>query len=353
MKIFLNLTNRQKGTIIVLLIVPFIICDVINYFTIPESIQDATPKVIVEIPKGATLHAIAETLKTKQLIEDIDLFKIWMISMGKETDIKAGYFEVPRGLNYAQLSTYLSEAKAMQIKVTLLEGWSISDIAKQFETSLGINKEKFINLTQDSTFLHELGINQKSLQGYLLPDTYFFYWGMEEELIIKKLVENCLSIFDTPATEQIDSLKMNIHDILTLASIIEGEAIFDDERRVISSVYYNRLNRKIKLQADPTIQYILKGPPRRLLYKDLEIDSPYNTYKYYGLPPGPINNPGTQSILAAIYPEKTNYLYFVAKGDGRHTFSRTAAEHAREKAKFNKIRRQVKRNKKLQNMGTH
>jgi len=140
---------------------------------------------------------------------------------------------------------------------------------------------------------------------------------------------------------------MNIHQILTLASIIEGEAIFDEEREIISSVYHNRLNRRIKLQADPTIQYILDGPPRRLLYKDLEIDSPYNTYKYYGLPPGPISNPGKKSILAAIYPAATKYIYFVAKGDGRHVFSTNASDHQKAKAQFDRIRREVNRQKRL------
>ncbi len=345
MKLYISLTNQQKVLIIILLTLPFFICSVVNYFTIPDIYEDKIPKVSVEIPKGASLHSIAEILKTENLIGDIDLFKIWIMSMGKEKDIKAGYFDIPKGLNYAQLAQYLSEAKTKQIKVTLLEGWRISDIATELESSLAIDKEKFIELTRDSSFIKELGLTQRNLEGYLLPDTYFFYWGMEARTIIKNLVSNCLSIFDLNNTKQLDSLKMSIHNILTLASIIEGEAIYDDERPTIASVYYNRLNRKIKLQADPTIQYILEGPPRRLLYKDLEINSPYNTYKYYGLPPGPINNPGRKSILAAIYPEYSKYIFFVATGDGRHAFSRTATQHAIEKAKFNKIRRNVNRNK--------
>jgi len=145
-------------------------------------------------------------------------------------------------------------------------------------------------------------------------------------------------------------MKMTVSKILTLASIVEGEAIFDDERAVIASVYYNRLKKRIKLQADPTIQYILQGPPRRLLLKDLAIDSPYNTYMYYGLPPGPISNPGKNSIMAAIYPAKTDYLYFVARGDGRHTFSKTAAEHQRAKQQFDQVRREVYRKKRRSNL---
>jgi UPF0755 protein len=277
----------------------------------------------------------------KKLITDKDLFILWVTTMGMDRSIKAGYYDVPLGLNHAQLVRYLAQAQAKEIKVTLLEGWNLKQMAQELAKILDLDQEKFLSLTKDTTFIKELGIDAVSLEGYLLPDTYFFYWGIEEKKVISSLVQQCLDIFTSEVMVHLDSINMTPHEIITLASIIEGEAIYDDERDIISGVYHNRLKRKIKLQADPTIQYILDGPPRRLLYKDLQIDSPYNTYKYYGLPPGPINNPGKKSILAAIYPAKTDYLYFVAKGDGRHTFTRSAAQHAREKAKFNKIRREV------------
>lgn len=343
-----NLSGRQKIIITAILILPLIICSLVNYCTIPDLSNEIVNKVTVEIPKGSTLQTIADTLKNKGLIQDTELFKIWIMSLGKEKEIKAGHFEIPVGLNYAQLAKFLSQAQAKQIKVTLLEGWLIKDIAAKLHEELNIDKKIFIELTKNKTFINELGIDKNNLEGYLLPDTYYFYWGMAERSIIRNLVNNCLSLFDSTALIQLEKLKMNQHQILTLASIIEGEAIFDKERKTIASVYYNRLRKKIKLQADPTIQYILQGPPRRLLYKDLEIDSPYNTYKNYGLPPGPINNPGKKSIEAAIYPDTTKYIYFVATGDGGHAFSRTAAEHARAKAKFNKVRREVRRKQKQQ-----
>jgi len=132
-------------------------------------------------------------------------------------------------------------------------------------------------------------------------------------------------------------------EIITLASIIEGEALYDVERPIISGVYHNRLQKRMKLQADPTIQYIIKDGPRRLLNKDLKIKSPYNTYLNKGLPPGPINNPGKESIIAALFPNENEYLYFVARGDGFHKFSKTEKEHLIAKKKFQKIRRQVRR----------
>jgi UPF0755 protein len=139
--------------------------------------------------------------------------------------------------------------------------------------------------------------------------------------------------------------------LITLASIIEGEAIYDEERKNISSVYHNRLNKGMRLQADPTIQYIIKDGPRRLLNKDLNIESPYNTYLNEGLPIGPINNPGLKSILAALYPAESEYIYFVAKGDGYHTFSRTQKEHNFAKRKLNRLRKKVNRERLMRKKG--
>jgi len=332
----------KKLLILITLLIPFLVIFVIDYFRVPV-IDEEMEHIPLIIERGASIRTVVDSLFSKDLIDDKELFILWLTSMDKDRSIKAGYYEIPQGLNYAQLVTFLSRASSKEIKVRLIEGWRNSEIAEQLMSNLRISKEKFINLAVDSIFINKMGVQAGNLEGYLLPDTYHFYWGVDEKSILKFLVNRCLDIFTPAVMARIDSMKMSVHEILTLASIIEGEAIFDDERAVISSVYHNRLHRRIKLQADPTIQYILTGPPRRLLYKDLEIDSPYNTYKYYGLPPGPISNPGKNSILAAIYPAGTKYIYFVAKGDGRHTFSRTAAEHARAKAEFNKVRRKVKR----------
>ncbi len=334
---------------LIIVILPFVFWDIFSYFSLPDLDNPGIEKKSIYIPRGANLSAIVDTLQENGLVEDKDLFIIWLTSLGKDRSLKAGYFEIPVGLTYAQLAEYLSKARSKEIKVTLLEGWRITDIAGKLEAAIEIDSTRFVELSRDTTFIRSLGLGVNSLEGYLLPDTYNLFWGMDEKQLIRLLVRHCLAIFDDEAKQQMDNLKMSVHRILTLASIIEGEAMLDDERATIASVYYNRLRRRIKLQADPTIQYILPGPPRRLLYDDLKIDSPYNTYKYYGLPPGPINNPGRKSILAALYPAKTGYIYFVARGDGGHTFTRTAAEHAREKAKFNRLRKQVYRKRKMQN----
>ena len=138
-------------------------------------------------------------------------------------------------------------------------------------------------------------------------------------------------------------MNLTQHQIVTLASIIEGEAIYDSERPIISAVYHNRLKKGMKLQADPTVQYIIKDGPRRLLNKDLRIKSLYNTYRHQGLPPGPINSPGFESLNAALYPEENDFLYFVAKGDGYHTFSKNEKDHEKAKRAFQRVRRKVKK----------
>ena len=166
--------------------------------------------------------------------------------------------------------------------------------------------------------------------------------------LIKEKQKDILKTFNhEKKTYEIRAAQMNMtkHQIITLASIIEGEAIFNSERSKISAVYHNRLSIDMKLQADPTIQYIINEKPRRLFNKDLRIKSPYNTYINKGLPPGPINSPGKESLLAALFPEENDFLYFVARGDGYHTFSTNKKYHDKAKRKFQKIRRQLKREK--------
>jgi UPF0755 protein len=338
--------QMKTGLLIVLLATPFLVTFMYQFFKLP--VDKIAETISFKITPGMPLSTIADSLEKKGLIEDSDLFVFWITSLGKDRSIKAGYFEIPKNLNYAQLATYLTKARSKEIKITIIEGLTVREIADVFADKLDSDTQKFMRLTHDTTLIRELGLAVDSLDGYLLPDTYSFYWGMEEKYIIRFLVDRCLELFTPSVRSQMDRMNMTVHQILTMASIIEGETIIDSERAVVASVYYNRLRRRIKLQADPTIQHIIPDGPRRLLIKDLEIDSPYNTYVYYGLPPGPINNPGKASIMAAVYPQTTDYLYFVAKGDGSHTFSKTLAEHNRAKTSFDEIRREVYRKKRMQ-----
>jgi UPF0755 protein len=219
----------------------------------------------------------------------------------------------------------------------LIEGWSLVHFSDELKKKLDIDSHKFLRLCRDYNFTHSLGIEAPSLEGFLFPDTYILLKTYTEEDIIRVLVNQFAHNIDE--LKQYSMVKLNTWEITTMASIIQGEAMYEDEMPIIASVYYNRLKRGMLLQADPTIQYIIPGRPRRLYNKDLEVDDPYNTYKYKGLPPGPINNPGLAALKAAMNPAETKYLYFVSNLEGRHTFTHTADEHNQAKLKMKEKRR--------------
>jgi len=338
----------MKSLLIVAFLLPLLVFDIVHYFALPEKESQETPVILI-VPRGASLSQIADSLQKKGLIEQTKLFQFWAKTLGHETSLKAGIYDIPKGLNYPQLISYLANTKPVDIRVMLIEGWSTENIIKELSQKLQLEFHLLDSLVNDPGFCLQVGVKANNLTGYLLPDTYAFPYGISEQQVLHYLVQKTIAIFNSDTVKAVlSSSGYNLHQLTTLASIVEGEAMIDVERPVIASVYWNRLNRGMKLQADPTVQFALKGKPRRLLYKDLKIDSPYNTYRYSGLPPGPINNPGKASILAVLFPERTNYIYFVAKGDGSHVFSRNSSEHARAKAAFNKVRREVARKKRYQ-----
>jgi len=240
-------------------------------------------------------------------------------------------YRIPNKISYIDLvNIFIKGGKNRLVKVTIPEGIWLPDLAGLLASKMKLDSTKIMNLAKDVEFIKSLRIDTDNLEGYLLPETYYFDKNMNEEKVLSFLVKQNENIFDSINIEKMKKLKMNRHSVLTLASIIDGESNSFDEFENISSVYHNRLKRGMMLQADPTIQYILRAErPKRILYKHLEINSPYNTYKKFGLPPSPINNPGKQAILAALNPAVTNYYYFVAEKNGRHKFATTLSEHNR------------------------
>ena len=206
-----------------------------------------------------------------------------------------------------------------------------------------MDEETFLSLCTDDRFIESFDIKALSLEGFLFPDTYQFYEDETAKRIIETMVLQYRKLFKEELDYRLELYGLTELEMVTLASIIEGEAIYDSERPLISAVYHNRLEREMRLQADPTIQFIIDDGPRRLLIRDLRIESPYNTYLNYGLPPGPINSPGRASLRAALTPADADFLFFVANGEGYHTFSRTEAEHIQAKKKFQRYRRKVQR----------
>lgn len=306
----------------------------------PQNENPSTAKI--RIKDGATLMDISRVLARNKIITNETAF-VWAVKiLGYETQIPAGKFKIDDAKSNYEIIQQLKFGSPQLIKVTLFEGWTAEQMVSELAEKAQVDKSRLDHLFNDGYYAKKLGIQAESFEGFLFPETYYFFEGESPENILLKLVnEYKETIRDTVLTRSAE-MDMTELEIITLASIIEGEALHDSERPVISAVYHNRMNKGMRLQADPTIQYIINDGPRRLLNKDLRIDSPYNTYLNNGLPPGPINNPGAASILAAMHPSEDDFLYFVAKGDGYHTFSRTQTEHNRAKKQFQSVRRRAR-----------
>ena len=307
-------------------------------------------RVEINIPKGVTLSQIGNILKEESIISNKRTFTMAVKSLGHEKNIPAGRYVLHNALNNRAIINQLVYGVPSLKSITVLEGWTIYQIANELEKELNISKKTFLRLCNDQRVIKLFDLEGNSLEGYLFPDTYTFAEGVDPYLVLTRMVNEFINNITKSMEVQAQEMNMSLLEVITLASIIEGEAIYDSERAIISAVYHNRLKKGMKLQADPTIQYIIDDGPRRLLNDDLKIESKYNTYLYRGLPPGPINSPGKESIIAALYPGVNEYLYFVARGDGYHTFSTNEKDHNKAKKKFQEVRRRVKlqKNRKIE-----
>jgi UPF0755 protein len=300
----------------------------------------------ITVESGSTLKNISNLLANKNIISNKNIFSLAVMIMGKEKELPTGTFRIVNAKsNYSIIQQLVYGAPEIK-KVRILEGWNVNQIADHLSITMGFDSLALVKLIENEKFISKHGINGRSLEGYLSPDTYFFFEGESPESVIAQLIKEYKTFWNTNNYKRAKELSLTEHEVVTLASIIEGEAIYDSERSKISAVYHNRLKINMKLQADPTIQYIIPDSPRRLLNRDLRIKSPYNTYLNKGLPPGPINCPGKESIKAALYPEQNDFIYFVATGDGYHTFSTNENDHNRAKQKLQKLRREHRKKRK-------
>ncbi|MBN1997796.1 endolytic transglycosylase MltG [candidate division KSB1 bacterium] len=308
-------------------------------------IRPDSETVDFKIRWGAPISAVAAGLQQQGIVRSDKQFVFVVRLLRKLKRIRAGMFKLPKNSsNYKTLDRLINGPQTF-VRITIPEGVDSRWIASVVAKKLDLDSLRFINWVNDPSFMNQLGIDASSLEGYLYPETYYVTYGLTEKEILKEFVNQFKNAVPPELFNAGEQNGFTMNEIMTLASIIEGEAVLAHEMPVISSVYHNRLKKSMRLQADPTIQYIIPGKPRRLLNRDLAIDSPYNTYRYAGLPPGPINNPGLDAIRAAVNPKQTGYLYFVATGDGGHRFSETWKGHLRAKAQFDAVRKQVARQK--------
>ena len=285
---------------------------------------------VITIEKGMSLNSVSNLLLENEIIVNQNIFKLKVITRGLASKIPTGRFLIDGKISDAILIDLIFNKGPIKLKLTIPEGSQSKNLFKDINTLLNTDYDfnKYFNSTE---ILEQYKVNASSLEGYLYPDTYYLYHDSSPEQIIDILLSEFWKKFDENLQDRANQLGFSVHEVVTLASIIEGEAMLDSERSTISSVYHNRLKINMKLQADPTIQYIIPGPPKTLSNRDLRIKSDYNTYQNYGLPPGPINNPGIASIKAALYPEDTNFLFFVAQGDGSHAFTTNEKDHEEAK----------------------
>ncbi len=291
------------------------------------------------VSKGENFQQVLDSLDHAGIIRSKKLADLAGRISGYTTKMQIGKYRFKSGMsNFDILKDIRFGSTVELIIVSIPEGLRPERQAHLLAKNLGIDSVRFMTLVHDTSFIHQLGIESNSLIGYLTPMTYKFYWQSDESDIIKELVKQFTIMFDSSMRATMNVKRLSMNEVLTVASIVEMETSIDSERAVIAGVYYNRLQKGMRLQADPTVEFILGGGARRLALSDLDRESPYNTYRHDGLPPGPINSPGKASILAALHPARHKFFFFVATGLGGHRFSKTFSEHLHAIQKFHRVR---------------
>jgi UPF0755 protein len=307
----------------------------------PTVLPTSTPgePVIITIQEGQNAQEVGDKLEDAGVISSGLLFRVLVALEGYDQKLLAGDYEFEKGMPTLEVAERIYRGQTAPLVVTIREGLRAEEIAALMESKKVIPAADFLQAIDqwyEFDFLYSKPY-WANLEGYLFPDTYFFSRNMTAEEIVQQILENFDQRFDADLRQEATVAGLSLRTVLILASIVEREAQVPDERPIIAGVFLTRLRRGMQLEADPTVQYALGNDPasvakygywkQELTQADLEVDSPYNTYRNAGLPPGPICNPGLASIQAVIRPAQTDYLYFVARADGSHVFAETMEEH--------------------------
>lgn len=307
-------------------------CGLLLSFLLGPTSSKVGDTVAFQIPRHASSAEIAAILSEQELIRSPLAFRLYARYTGSDALLKAGNYEVPRGLSVPETIDVLRiGGQDESVSFTIPEGYNTAQICEMLTTRGLVDKDEFMAALDavECPYVPEEVRQQSGLEGYLFPDTF----RVREDADASEIIGILLDRFEQETEvlglrEKAKELGFSVHEIVTIASLIEREACIEDDRRLISGVIHNRLQIGMPLQIDATVVYALGETAREtVLFDDLEVDSPYNTYLYPGLPPGPIANPGSDSLRAAVEPALTEYLYYLAKPDGSHVFSRTLAEH--------------------------
>src|SRR3989454_6512169 len=290
--------------------------------------------LVVELPAHDGVLDIANRLQQANAIRSRAGFILLTMARGSSRSLKAGEYELERGATTLDVLSLIESGRVKQHAVLHPEGATVTELARALEAERLATARDVARLSTDAAFLKTLAIEGPSLEGYLFPDTYQLVRGMTSEEILTRMVQRMRSKIGSDITARAKARGLSVHQLLTLASIIEREAVDREEMRTISAVFWNRLKVDMPLQADPTVQYAAGKERRTLTRADLRIEHPFNTYVRPGLPPGPIASPGLAAIEAALDPAPVKYLYFVARDDHRHYFSATLGEHNAAVARY-------------------
>lgn len=298
--------------------------------------SDVRP-VDVIIPSGASAFDIGRLLRTRGVVRDERVFNYYARYRGLDQKLKSGEYELTRQMNVAQILDKLTRGQVVTYSFTVPEGFTVIQVADLLAKKGYADRERFLAVARSpelSRGAAPSGVPVKEpLEGHLFPETYQIQRGTTEEEIVKMMMDRLETVFKPEYRLRAQELGLSLHQVLTLASIIEKEATAAD-RDLVSAVFHNRLKRGMKLDSCATLNYVIENPKLILTNKDLETPSPYNTYKNAGLPPGPIANPGEAAIRAALWPAKVDYLYFVVKPDETQAFATTYEEHLANRARY-------------------
>jgi UPF0755 protein len=294
------------------------------------------PAQIVVIPEGSSYQQVATLLKREHLIRSRMAFILLGKSKAADRKIHPGEYDLNAAMSAEEILSHLLAGRVVLHPITIPEGFTMTQIGQLLGQLNITDMAEFQHLVRDPAFIESLDIQASSLEGYLFPDTYHFARGTKAKDVIRTMVDGVKRVWTPEFQEQARRLNLTLHEVLTLASVVEKETGVQEERELIAAVFHNRLRRKIPLQSDPTVIYGLTAFDGNLRKRDLSTVSPYNTYRVHGLPPGPIASPGAHSIRAALFPSRASYLYFVSRNDGTHHFSSSLEEHNRAVEKFQK-----------------
>ncbi len=317
---------RINTIIISVLTVIFLITTHIYTFLYTPPSKDRTPKTIF-ISHGASFSIIARELEKEDVISDAGKFSLLAEFNNAITKIKAGEYEFTTSMLPSEVLDMIVTGQVKDYTITIPEGYNIKEVATVLGNTNIVDKNDFLAKAADATFAASLGIDGSTVEGYLFPDTYRFTKGMPPDEIIRRMVQKFDKVYGEIVYKKPAWLKMSKKQIVALASIIEKETGAGIERPLISAVFHNRIKKGMRLESDPTVIYGINNFNGNLTRKDLFKKTPYNTYQIYGLPSGPIANPGKASLEAAIAPSGAPYIFFVSKNDGTHYFSKSIREH--------------------------